>query len=163
MLPCSQCAHRHPAPLPPLRALTGLDAFSYRPAVEVRRGLCNELPHLGYHLRYVLSNRACLQASFLQRLADDITQALARNERLLVVAASTFIMSTSHTALRPVMPLFVKVCPVCQTYCLIALHGLHGLDAAWDTERLISTMSMHPAVAIDVELSKSATWQQAVP
>ena len=49
--------------------------------------------------------------SFFQRLVDDLSQTLARNERLLVVAASTFIMSTSHTALRPVMPLFVKARP----------------------------------------------------
>ena len=34
---------------------------------------------------------------------------LAENERLLVVAASTMIMSLSHTALRPVLPVFAKV------------------------------------------------------
>ncbi|CAK0782313.1 hypothetical protein CVIRNUC_005628 [Coccomyxa viridis] len=33
---------------------------------------------------------------------------LAENERLLVVAASTMIMSLSHTALRPVLPVFAK-------------------------------------------------------
>ena len=57
------------------------------------------------------------QGSFLQRLLDDLAQALARNERLLVVAASTFIMSTSHTALRPVMPLFVKAGPIGACAC----------------------------------------------
>jgi hypothetical protein len=36
---------------------------------------------------------------------------LAENERLLVVAASTMIMSLSHTALRPVLPVFAKVTP----------------------------------------------------
>ena len=34
---------------------------------------------------------------------------LMENERLLVVAASTMIMSLSHTALRPVLPVFAKV------------------------------------------------------
>lgn len=34
---------------------------------------------------------------------------LVENERLLVVAASTMIMSLSHTALRPVLPVFAKV------------------------------------------------------
>ena len=34
---------------------------------------------------------------------------LVDNERLLVVAASTMIMSLSHTALRPVLPVFAKV------------------------------------------------------
>lgn len=37
---------------------------------------------------------------------------LAENERLLVVAASTVIMSLSHTALRPVLPVFAKVVPL---------------------------------------------------
>ncbi len=32
------------------------------------------------------------------------------NERLLIVAASSCIMSVSHTALRPVLPVFAKVC-----------------------------------------------------
>ena len=31
------------------------------------------------------------------------------NERLLIVAASSCIMSVSHTALRPVLPVFAKV------------------------------------------------------
>ena len=35
---------------------------------------------------------------------------LASNERLLIVAASTFLCSLSHTALRPVLPVFAKVC-----------------------------------------------------
>ena len=34
---------------------------------------------------------------------------VVENERLLVVAASTMIMSLSHTALRPVLPVFAKV------------------------------------------------------
>eukprot|EP00891_Asterochloris_glomerata_P001245 jgi/Astpho2/1245/fgenesh1_pg.00023_%23_12_t len=33
---------------------------------------------------------------------------LASNERLLIVAASTFLCSLSHTALRPVLPVFAK-------------------------------------------------------
>ncbi len=40
----------------------------------------------------------------LGRLASWLTA----NERLLVVAASTCIMSISHTALRPVLPVFAK-------------------------------------------------------
>jgi hypothetical protein len=35
---------------------------------------------------------------------------LVENERLLVVAGSTMICSLSHTALRPVLPVFAKVC-----------------------------------------------------
>ena len=38
-----------------------------------------------------------------------IARFLVDNERLFVVAASTMIMSTSHTALRPVLPVFAKV------------------------------------------------------
>ncbi len=38
-----------------------------------------------------------------------IAQFLLENEKLLVVAASTMIMSISHTALRPVLPVFAKV------------------------------------------------------
>ncbi len=38
---------------------------------------------------------------------------LVDNERLLVVAASTMIMSLSHTALRPVLPVFAKVRLLC--------------------------------------------------
>ena len=38
-----------------------------------------------------------------------VAQFLVENERLLVVAASTMIMSISHTALRPVLPVFAKV------------------------------------------------------
>eukprot|EP00884_Botryococcus_braunii_P001802 jgi/Botrbrau1/11622/Bobra.0209s0013.1 len=37
-----------------------------------------------------------------------LLQFLAANERLFVVGASTMIMSLSHTALRPVLPLFAK-------------------------------------------------------
>ena len=47
----------------------------------------------------------CLQGL----LYSQIAQFLVENERLLVVAASTMIMSISHTALRPVLPVFAKV------------------------------------------------------
>ena len=40
-----------------------------------------------------------------------VAQFLVENERLLVVAASTMIMSISHTALRPVLPVFAKASP----------------------------------------------------
>ena len=43
---------------------------------------------------------------------------LLDNERLLVVAASTMIMSLSHTALRPVLPVFAKVSPACLSIVL---------------------------------------------
>ena len=42
---------------------------------------------------------------------------LVENERLLVVAASTMIMSLSHTALRPVLPVFAKVSHSTRTIC----------------------------------------------
>ena len=42
-------------------------------------------------------------------IALRVLKFLAENERLLVVAASTCIMSLSHTALRPVLPVFAKV------------------------------------------------------
>lgn len=107
-----QCSHRHAALLPPPAALAGLDTFGYRPVT-----VCVTLRWLLHKLRQMhrKTDDGCTvqQTSFLQRLLDDLAQALARNERLLVVAASTFIMSTSHTALRPVMPLFVKAGPHC--------------------------------------------------
>ncbi len=45
----------------------------------------------------------------LSKLAVRVLRFLGENERLLVVAASTMIMSLSHTALRPVLPTFAKV------------------------------------------------------
>lgn len=45
----------------------------------------------------------------LAQLVVRVAKFLAENERLLVVAASTMIMSLSHTALRPVLPTFAKV------------------------------------------------------
>ena len=47
-----------------------------------------------------------------------VGQFLLDNERLLVVAASTMIMSLSHTALRPVLPVFAKVSPACLSIVL---------------------------------------------
>ncbi|BDA45298.1 probable quinolone resistance protein NorA at N-terminal half [Coccomyxa sp. Obi] len=44
----------------------------------------------------------------LAKLVVRVLKFLAENERLLVVAASTMIMSLSHTALRPVLPTFAK-------------------------------------------------------
>lgn len=38
-----------------------------------------------------------------------IQQYICENEKLIVVAASTLLMSLSHTALRPVLPVFAKV------------------------------------------------------
>jgi hypothetical protein len=52
-----------------------------------------------------------LSQSQLGQLLIRIAKFLAENERLLVVAASTMIMSLSHTALRPVLPVFAKVSP----------------------------------------------------
>lgn len=45
----------------------------------------------------------------LTKVLVRVAKFLAENERLLVVAASTMIMSLSHTALRPVLPTFAKV------------------------------------------------------
>ena len=43
------------------------------------------------------------------RALVQVARYLKENEYLLVVAASTMIMSLSHTALRPVLPVFAKV------------------------------------------------------
>ena len=40
-----------------------------------------------------------------------LQRAVRANEKLLIVAASSCIMSVSHTALRPVLPVFAKVSP----------------------------------------------------
>jgi hypothetical protein len=44
-----------------------------------------------------------------RRAAVKLQRRLRDNERLLVVAVSSMLMSVSHTALRPVLPLFAKV------------------------------------------------------
>ena len=44
-----------------------------------------------------------------RRAAVKLQRRLRDNERLLVVAVSSMLMSASHTALRPVLPLFAKV------------------------------------------------------
>lgn len=48
-----------------------------------------------------------------RRAAVKLQRRLRDNERLVVVAVSSMLMSVSHTALRPVLPLFAKVlvCP----------------------------------------------------
>ena len=66
---------------------------------------------------------------------------LVENERLLVVAASTMIMSLSHTALRPVLPVFAKVSRNSVPLVINALHGvmytvrlasrISGLSPTW--------------------------------
>lgn len=38
-----------------------------------------------------------------------LQRAVRANEKLLIVASSSCIMSVSHTALRPVLPVFAKV------------------------------------------------------
>jgi hypothetical protein len=43
-----------------------------------------------------------------RRAAVKLQRLLRDNERLLVVAVSSMLMSASHTALRPVLPLFAK-------------------------------------------------------
>ena len=50
----------------------------------------------------------CLQ-DVVGRALVQVARYLKENEYLLVVAASTMIMSLSHTALRPVLPVFAKV------------------------------------------------------
>ena len=60
---------------------------------------------------------------------------LVENERLLVVAASTMIMSLSHTALRPVLPVFAKVshstCTIySRTSCMVREYGQQGQVAS---------------------------------
>lgn len=48
------------------------------------------------------------QVTVFDPLLSQAQQFLAEHERVLVVAASTLIMSLSHTALRPVLPIFAK-------------------------------------------------------
>lgn len=72
-------------------------------------------------------NWGCAQNG-LTKLAARVLRFLGENERLLVVAASTMIMSLSHTALRPVLPTFAKVgtglpFPVCATPHILALQA----------------------------------------
>lgn len=66
---------------------------------------------------------------------------LGDNERLLVVAASTMIMSLSHTALRPVLPVFAKVRPPAIPFSLFC--NLLPLPAAceWCPTKLKSQQS----------------------
>lgn len=45
----------------------------------------------------------------VRRGAVRLRRKLRDNERLLIVAGSSLLMSASHTALRPVLPLFAKV------------------------------------------------------
>lgn len=55
------------------------------------------------------SNPSCMHAQGgVSDMAGQLVRFLVANERLLVVAASTMIMSLSHTALRPVLPVFAK-------------------------------------------------------
>jgi len=58
--------------------------------------------------RYGLEHGAGNVQNGLSRLVLRVGKFLAENERLLVVAASTMIMSLSHTALRPVLPVYAK-------------------------------------------------------
>lgn len=58
-------------------------------------------------------------------VAGRVLKFLAENEKLLVVAASTCIMSLSHTALRPVLPVFAKVGSL-----WLPSHALHKLSVA---------------------------------
>ncbi|KAK9810950.1 hypothetical protein WJX73_000538 [Symbiochloris irregularis] len=48
------------------------------------------------------------QVSLIDHVIAQVQIFLAEHERVLVVAASTLIMSLSHTALRPVLPVFAK-------------------------------------------------------
>ena len=48
-------------------------------------------------------------AGKMRRGVVRLQRAVRANEKLLIVAASSCIMSISHTALRPVLPVFAKV------------------------------------------------------
>ena len=50
-----------------------------------------------------------IQVSLIDLFLLQVQKFLAEHERVVVVAASTLIMSFSHTALRPVLPVFAKV------------------------------------------------------
>ena len=57
------------------------------------------------------------QTGSLQVALSKLQAVIAANERLLVVAASTLIMSISHTSLRPVLPMYAKVSFPIRIYC----------------------------------------------
>ena len=78
---------------------------------------------------------------------------LVENERLLVVAASTMIMSLSHTALRPVLPVFAKVS---HATCTIIIGESCVVVCVWSAW-LSWLLHLRPATKVD----SAALWAQA--
>ena len=68
-------------------------------------------------------------AGKLRRGVVRLQRAGRANEKLLIVAASSCIMSISHTALRPVLPVFAQVRPLCHMMAVAAGVGLQGATA----------------------------------
>ncbi len=85
---------------------------------EVKRGgmrLRRKLRHNQHEYRHPFPSQT-QRRSWLVRTGGKVKRGGVRlrrklrdNERLLVVAISSMLMSVSHTALRPVLPLFAKV------------------------------------------------------
>ena len=72
-------------------------------------------------------------AGTVRRGVVGLQRAVRANEKLLIVAASSCIMSISHTALRPVLPVFAKVrrClqqPLPRTECAIRYPEHFGVE-----------------------------------
>lgn len=73
---------------------------------------------LPWHLNLLdLKQHGCVQrrgqvvrmGRAIRRGTVQLRRKLRDNERLLIVAGSSLLMSVSHTALRPVLPFFAKV------------------------------------------------------
>lgn len=68
-----------------------------------------------------------------RRAAVKLQRRLRDNERLLVVAVSSMLMSASHTALRPVLPLFAKV----------GQHAYSALRRCWLAAACVAAPLLH--------------------
>ncbi|KAK9866843.1 hypothetical protein WJX84_004388 [Apatococcus fuscideae] len=88
-----------------------------RPSKRLERGVCKAFdaaarPGLGRPSSFSPSLPARTEKVdegwTIQAAIARLREVVAANERLLVVAASTLIMSISHTSLRPVMPMYAK-------------------------------------------------------
>lgn len=89
----------------------------FEPQKHVCNCLCCQASRLGNLIDWAseiephtLCQVTAVQVTVFDPLLSQAQQFLAEHERVLVVAASTLIMSLSHTALRPVLPIFAKVC-----------------------------------------------------
>ena len=117
------------------------------------------------HPNYIAALSCMQPRSNLLRVAGKVKRGIVKlqrwvraNERLLIVAASSCIMSVSHTALRPVLPVFAKV--RCSRLLLIACQAHHAyrtpefvsdamhLSQSSTRMKLVSACDMHLALLL---------------